>query len=286
MKKKMALIGQYLFIVLLFFAGCRKEKKDGTGTPGPVLPKGKHAPTARIDNDTTRAVLECASLSGKVILNGSTSSDEDSDIVSYEWRQISGPSAIHFESPTKVFTVVDSLIAGNYIVELTVKDKAGMASKDSAWIIVTSSSYEYNIDADLQSTFVFYDNMEICPWDCYIADEMSIIASSQFSNSEIMQVAISEETDSAVQAYHVSNGYTGFRLSNRLYAGGVSSFNLKQVMLQGGGSFNGNIQLSSSSALGTCREDAFKALAPLRVTGNLNVATRAVNMHITGKIIF
>jgi hypothetical protein len=152
--------------------------------------------------------------------------------------------------------------------------------------VITTPVFEYNLDLNIHAGYMFFDNVERCPWDCYYADETSITASVQLSPSNNLQIYIMEETDSAAQAYQLHYGFTAFRLSNELYASGNSSFNLKKIIKQGGGSFSGTIQLNSSSAISTWRESAFNALPPLTVTGKIDTTTRTVHIQLKGKIIF
>lgn len=262
------------------YVGCKKD-------PAPVLSRAtKHAPTAKINGDTINVIADCPE-SGTILLDGSASTNADDNISSYKWNQISGPVSINFENPSYAKTKVSDLVIGQYIIVLTVSDTKGFFSKDTVWInvIASGTTYEYNLDLEANDTFSFKDNMEVCPWECYFADVTSITTSSPISSSGNMQISIYEETDSSVQAYQV-NGFTAFRLSNELYAIGISSFDLKKVIQQGGGSFTGTIKLSSSSALGTCRENIFASLPPLTVNGILDTTTHMVNMRIKGKIIF
>jgi hypothetical protein len=74
--------------------------------------------------------------SNKVTLSGS-GTDADGFIISYSWRQISGP-ADKLTSLNTAVTVLDNLIAGSYKFELTVTDNKGAKGKDSVNVDVST----------------------------------------------------------------------------------------------------------------------------------------------------
>ncbi|MGC4100503.1 PKD domain-containing protein [Ferruginibacter sp.] len=69
-----------------------------------------------------------------VTLNGS-GTDVDGTVVSYKWRQISGP-ADKLTSPNSAVTVLSNLILGSYKLELTVTDNKGATGKDTVNVTV------------------------------------------------------------------------------------------------------------------------------------------------------
>ncbi len=271
-------------MLLIIIAGCRKEEpaiRVTTIQPPP--------PPASVTNTppqiTAGANIQLVLPADSCILTGTLV--PGLKIKSYLWEKTSGPAAYNIEHPDSLITKVHALQAGTYIFQLTVTDSSGLTGKANVAIsVATIAAFEYDLDLDIHTTYKFLDNREICPWDCYYADVTEIPASAQLAAFRILQIYMYEETDSAAQAYNVNYGFTAFRLSNELYASGTSSFNLKKVIQQGGGSFSGTIKLSSSSALRTWREDAFKALPPLTVTGTIDTTAHKVNMQIKGKIIF
>ena len=271
-------------IFLIIIAGCTKEDpatRVTTIQPPPPPPSVINTPPQITAGANIQLVLPVDSC----ILTGTLVAG--SKIKSYLWEKTSGPVAYKIEHPDSLITKVHALQAGTYIFQLTVTDSSGLTGKASVAIsVATFSAFEYDLDLDIHTTYKFLDNTEICPWDCYYRDVTEIPASAQLADFSILQIYMYEETDSAAQAYNVYYGFTSFRLSNELYASGTSSFNLKKVIQQGGGSFSGMIQLNSSSALRTWREDAFKALHPLTVTGTIDTTAHTVNIQIKGKIIF
>src|SRR5579871_4359058 len=61
-------------------------------------------------------------------LDGSKSSDADGTISSYNWAQVSGPSTATITGATTSTPTVSSLIAGQYVFQLTVTDNSGASS--------------------------------------------------------------------------------------------------------------------------------------------------------------
>ena len=71
-----------------------------------------------------------------VTLNGSASSDPDGSIVSYQWRQITGPSTLTANSASIVNPTISNLAEGTYVIELKVTDNQGLNALDSIYIVV------------------------------------------------------------------------------------------------------------------------------------------------------
>jgi hypothetical protein len=77
-----------------------------------------------------------------VTLDGSGSSDPDGTLASFNWTQVSGPTAAVLASTSSAVTGAGSLVAGQYIFELTVIDNAGAVSKSQIKITVASSGLQ------------------------------------------------------------------------------------------------------------------------------------------------
>lgn len=72
-------------------------------------------------------------------LNGSSSSDPDGSIASYNWSKLSGPSSYTISNSTLANPTVSNLVAGTYQFVLVVNDNLGLTSRDTVQIIVTSA---------------------------------------------------------------------------------------------------------------------------------------------------
>ena len=70
-----------------------------------------------------------------VTLNGS-GADDDGKVAGYSWTKVSGPSGGTFLSPTAQSTSFNALIAGTYVVRLTVTDDDGATTSDEVQVIV------------------------------------------------------------------------------------------------------------------------------------------------------
>jgi hypothetical protein len=71
-----------------------------------------------------------------IILDGSASSDSDNNILSYQWRKISGPFSFDISNPNAVQAQVTYLYEGVHMFELTVIDAGGLFDKDTVEIEV------------------------------------------------------------------------------------------------------------------------------------------------------
>src|SRR5690606_14332856 len=65
--------------------------------------------------------------------------DPDGNIVSYNWKQISGPSTANILSSNLAITKVNALMQGEYQFQLTVTDDKGGASSDNVTVLVNPS---------------------------------------------------------------------------------------------------------------------------------------------------
>ncbi len=69
-------------------------------------------------------------------LSGSGSTDADGNIATYQWQQISGPSASTLSATNTVGITVSNLVAGTYIYRLTVTDNDGATDTDDVTVTV------------------------------------------------------------------------------------------------------------------------------------------------------
>jgi hypothetical protein len=67
-------------------------------------------------------------------LDGSTSTDPDNNITTYEWTKISGPTSFSIANPNSVQTHATNLTSGTYLFELKVTDAGSLVSKDTVKI--------------------------------------------------------------------------------------------------------------------------------------------------------
>lgn len=91
-------------------------------------------PVANAGRDTTITVPASSS-----VLNGTLSYDPDGAVVSYNWRQVSGPSLSAILTSSNAITPVGNLITGQYLFELTVTDDKGATNKDSVSVLVVNN---------------------------------------------------------------------------------------------------------------------------------------------------
>ena len=79
-------------------------------------------------------------------------SDSDGSIVSYQWAEISGPAQYTIASPTQAQTVVNNLVQGVYLFQLTVTDNSGQSAMSTVQVSVTADQ------RPATSTAILYPN--------------------------------------------------------------------------------------------------------------------------------
>ncbi len=98
-------------------------------TPPPTTPPG-YMLMANAGSDTTISLPASG-----FVLNGGGSTDIGGTIVSYQWKQMSGPTTVNLGAGNMVMCPADGLAAGKYVFQLTVKDDLG--STASATVTIT-----------------------------------------------------------------------------------------------------------------------------------------------------
>ncbi|HET9280279.1 MAG TPA: PKD domain-containing protein [Flavitalea sp.] len=92
-------------------------------------PQGNRPPVANAGPDQNVLLP-----SNHTILNGSASSDPDSNIVSYRWVKIAGPSSFTLVNANSMVMEVKDLVQGTYSFELLVTDAGGSFSRDTVQV--------------------------------------------------------------------------------------------------------------------------------------------------------
>ena len=111
-----------------------------------------------------------------VILDGTLSSDPDGTIASYNWAQVSGPSAANIADTASALTAANNLLAGLYIFELTVTDNANAVSKVQIKITVIQSGLQPPVaNAGANQTIVLPVNQVLLDGSASIAPSGNII---------------------------------------------------------------------------------------------------------------
>ncbi len=104
---------------------------DITRTSIPAI--GNLPPVARAGNDITITLPNSSAQ-----LNGTASTDDDGNIVTYEWTKVAGPASFNIVSPNSAITDIDNLIEGTYYFELKVTDNESATAVDTVIITVGS----------------------------------------------------------------------------------------------------------------------------------------------------
>lgn|GEM_PF-359430 len=125
-----------LFALVLFSTSCKKD----TENKSPVADAGA--------SQTVTYPVESVTLTG-------TGKDADGKILTYLWEQISGPSASVIVDPGAPSTVVQGLVQGTYVFQLSVWDDLGGIGTDTTVVTVNPP-----VDSiyDISSGMVAYYN--------------------------------------------------------------------------------------------------------------------------------
>lgn len=99
-----------------------------------VLPKVNIKPEANAGVDIS-IILPIDS----ILLDASKSVDSDGSLISFSWRQISGPNSSVIENNISIVTSVDQLIPGSYLFELLVTDNELSIDFDTIQVIVNQT---------------------------------------------------------------------------------------------------------------------------------------------------
>ncbi|HVT84108.1 MAG TPA: tandem-95 repeat protein [Chitinophagaceae bacterium] len=113
------------------------DNSGATGTDVIIItvnPAPNQAPTANAGTDLTIYLpTNTVSLSG-------SGWDPDGTIASYQWTKISGPTQFIIVSPTQAQTVINNLVQGVYLFQLTVTDNQGATGKDTVQVTVNPAN--------------------------------------------------------------------------------------------------------------------------------------------------
>ena len=96
-----------------------------------VTATSNQAPIARAGNSQSITLPTNA-----VSVDGSSSSDPDGTIASYQWTRVLGPSSAVIVNPNQATTDITSLVQGTYQFELKVTDNLGAVGKDTVQVTV------------------------------------------------------------------------------------------------------------------------------------------------------
>ncbi len=126
--------GTYVFELTVTdnYGGTSSDEVTVTVLPAPVTNKAPVAVTSGDQN--IRLPIDY------LYVNGRSSTDADGRIVSYAWRQVSGPTAASIAHSDWVETEISGMKLGTYVFELKVTDDDNAAATDRVTITVLAAS--------------------------------------------------------------------------------------------------------------------------------------------------
>jgi beta-glucanase (GH16 family) len=118
------------------------------GTSGPT----NVAPTANAGADKNITLP-----TNSVVINGS-GTDSDGTISSYAWTQVSGPSTATLSGNTSANLTASALVAGTYVLRLTVTDNGGLTGSDDVSVVVNPAVTTTNLALNKATTVSSTEN--------------------------------------------------------------------------------------------------------------------------------
>ncbi len=276
MKHEIRLI---LYLTLGFITlpiSCKRDKDN----PPPVMTI--KAPVAKAGPDISVSLPLCTDKDGEAVLDGTASSGLD---LSYHWENIgysvSGATVLLNED--SAVASLKGIPAGENVFELTVRDRQGRISRDTTSIRATGPVKEYDFEISIGAPFKFMDNYEDYYGQLY--DHTEIMGKANFSPFGEFNLSVFEVADT-------SNFFNNHETYISIHTGdykvaiyGKCSVNFKNLIGQRGGLFSGLLLINGGSAA-ECDDNVLFSLAPLEVTGNLDVGAGSVDLRIKGRVYF
>jgi hypothetical protein len=96
-----------------------------------AVPTPNRPPVAKAGQDQTITVPQ-----NSVELNGSSSTDPDNNISTYQWTKVAGPSSFSILTASSIQTLVNNLVPGVYQFEFKVTDAGSLFSADTIQVTV------------------------------------------------------------------------------------------------------------------------------------------------------
>lgn len=130
-----------LWVIIFIITGCKKEpvirqRPSVVQLPPPPPTDVNTAPEVNA-GDSIEVYLPADS----AFLSGSAA-DAENNIISYSWRQLSGPSQASIQFPKLSKTKISRLVKGAYRFELTVTDSGNLSGKAAVHVLVIDTLYE------------------------------------------------------------------------------------------------------------------------------------------------
>ncbi|UZS00101.1 PKD domain-containing protein [Chondrinema litorale] len=98
----------------------------------------------------------------EILLDGSSSTDSDGEIVSYSWVVLSGPTGYGLSNSESAQSSLTVSSSGEYLIELTVTDDQGGSSTDEVKITVIAP--EVSVPIKINASDGLYDNKIVISW--------------------------------------------------------------------------------------------------------------------------
>lgn len=284
MKPLTFLTAFFLLLGITSTTSCEKDSDEE--------PPANHPPIARAGDDVELTLSSCLGNTGFADLDGSASSDPDGNLQHFAWKKVDGPPGGTLVDPSAAKTSVENLQRGVYFYEVTVSDAEGLSARDVLRINVHGKATSYDLDLTINGQIQFTDNFNSY-WDNYTIypipyDIVEITGKGVVVPLGELTLSIWEYSDSASLnsvVYDIDVQIQNEDNSRVYLSGKIGNANFKKLMVQGGGGFDGVLQVENSSG-SACDISVLTNLVPLAVKGSLNATARTISMQIKGRVYF
>ena len=270
----------YAALVVLTGTTSCKDDFDGSNLP----------PVANAGDDITINLTSCQAANGMAELDGSGSVDPDGMYLRHWWRKIWGPIGGEVQQSASVKAKVEGLTTGIYAYELNTMDWGKLTDMDTVLVVVRSTPKEYDLDLSFTAPYHFGAGDEESSWWAGIPVPnhlTSVEGKADVASLGTLTVRMQEYSNAATNSTEVYESWMNVSVGNSHTASlsGSTTLNLKRAIVQGGGTFSGELKPTSSSVQ-NCTGTPPSSLQTLAVSGSLNTTTKTITMRISGKVTF
>jgi poly(3-hydroxybutyrate) depolymerase len=175
-------------------------------------------------------------------LDGSNSYDPDGNISSYQWTKIAGPAFYNFSSATAVNPTVSDMLLGTYSFELRTTDNLGAVSRDTVVVNSTALPLAVKLRTFKASSVTGGTELSWITERENGNDYFVIERSEDGTNFTSIGTIDGEEQSTTLKEY---------TLTDPQVATGVVYYRLRQVSVDGKGSYLQTVTISGKASMGS-----------------------------------
>jgi len=188
--------------------------------------------------------------------------------------------------PRKIKSATFFIIALTFIISCKKDEVTPVATTVSSPPMPACKPVPYDLDISITDSIDFTENYS-SPWDYgnpTYNDLAQIAGTVQIQSLGELQIYFSEHADTGISSTAHSDIFIGKSL-NELYIWGKGTTNFKELFKHGGGPFTFDMTITSGSAE-SCNPFVFFNLAPITISGVVDIASQTVSLKVKGKTFF